>query len=125
MEVLSGGARGGLAVDDNLRYVALDVPNFTGCTCRPPFLLLSRQVSGKHSTVLDYSHMRTDNSISRTSSISHPISRSLELITHQPAALPMVDSPICTTWQPHNKILMTLPSFRDHFPFQPPQHQPG
>lgn len=43
----------------------------------------------------------------------------------KPAALPMVDSPICTTWQPHNKILMTLPSFRDHFPFQPPQHQPG
>lgn len=25
-------ARGGLAVDDNLRCVTLDAPNFTGCT---------------------------------------------------------------------------------------------
>lgn len=46
MKVLRGGARGGLAVDDNLRSVALDAPNFTGCTSHsifPPFLLLSHQ----------------------------------------------------------------------------------
>lgn len=60
MEVLRGGARGGLAVDDNLRSVALDGPNFTGCT------------SHSISPLSCYSHISyTDENFRRTRVLSH------------------------------------------------------
>lgn len=50
----------------------------------------------------------------------------MELIAHQPAAaVPTVDGPHLHDMASPYKGVTTLPSARDHFPFQPPQHQPG